>query len=1187
MRQQLDSFNRFITYSLQEVVDTDNSFTYTREQQYTGSQHDSRHEYTVTFGQLRISNPLITESDEDARKLFPMEARMRALTYSSRLYLDATVNTSIGGKVCEQERIDNIFIGELPVMLQSELCNLYGSTPHELRKHGECEFDQGGYFLINGVEKVIIAQERSAHNLISVHITKKTENNVANPSKRVDILNGNIHIPKEVGRTVYTAEVRSVNEQRPNFISKLKIQTSPGKNKSIDVLFPYLRKEIPVTVVLKALGITSDKKMVEMVCGNLEDLEMVRYFSASVEQTSNVRHIDTALDYIGIRSTNASTNRQRRLQFARDILCQQVIPHIGITAGCEQRKAFFIAYMVHRLLNVVFGRERADDRDKYDRKRVDLAGPLLRHLFYSLFKKLKHDLSKKMEKAIRTNKPVVIERLVSSQIITAGMRYSIATGNWTDDSKKFMECRTGVSQVLDRLTYISTLSHLRKINTPSQKGNKLVQPRQLHGTSWGILCPAETPEGQACGLVKNMALMAYISYGKNDDIERLYEKLNSWGVLPIESVETEFISSLTKIFHNGNLIGVHDDPVELVHLLRDARRNNRFFNDIDGNMLVETSVAYDVRLGEINIFTDAGRFCRPLLIVGENGENKSKPKQELKLKPEHLLMLDIINRNDGHESEETKEMQEILVSVANTRQNREYNDEKNAVKTWDDLLNKGFIEYIDVSEEETTMIATTPSELNSGYCSTYTHCEIHPSMILGVCASIIPFAHHNQSPRNIYQSSMGKQAIGVPSLNYDMRMETSAHVLYYPQKPLSVTKPMEYMSFRNLPAGQNAIVAIACYTGYNQEDSVILNQSAIDRGMFRSTFMRVYTNEEITAENEKIEIPEPHLISRYDTGYNLLEADGIIAPGENVIGNSLLVGKTVTLMDSEKPTKKNNSLSARKNEHGYVDKVMLTTTQSNNKMVKVRVRNVRVPEIGDKFASRHGQKGTCGMVLRSEDMMFTAEGICPDIIINPHAIPSRMTVGHLIECLLSKLCAIKGREGDATIFSDVTVEDISNELIQHGYHKRGLEIMYNGFTGRKFTSQIFIGPTYYQRLRHMVQDKIHSRSTGAVHTLTRQPVDGRAKDGGLRIGEMERDCMIAHGAAYLLQERCLYASDVYRVHVCDLCGLIAIANLKESRYYCRNCNNTSKISSVYLPYAAKLLFQELQTMGIAPRLLVV
>ncbi|VZI08302.1 unnamed protein product [Fusarium fujikuroi] len=461
----------------------------------------------------------------------------------------------------------------------------------------------------------------------------------------------------------------------------------------------------------------------------------------------------------------------------------------------------------------------------------------------------------------------------------------------------------------------------------------------------------------------------------------------------------------------------------------------------------------------------------------------------------------------------------------------------------------------------------------------------------------IPFPDHNQSPRNTYQSAMGKQAMGFFLTNYSRRMDTMANILYYPQKPLATTRSMEFLKFRELPAGQNAIVAIACYSGYNQEDSVIMNQSSIDRGLFRSLFFRSYSDQEKKVGlnyTEIFEKPFQQTTLRMKHGtYDKLDEDGIVAPGVRVSGEDIIIGKTAPIDQenqdlgtrTQSHQRRDISTPLRSTENGIVDQVILTVNADNVKYVKVRVRTTKIPQIGDKFASRHGQKGTIGVTYRQEDMPFSREGLTPDIIINPHAIPSRMTIAHLIECLLSKVSTLEGMEGDATPFTDVTVDSVSELLRKHGYQSRGFEVMYNGHTGRKLRAQVFFGPTYYQRLRHMVDDKIHARARGPVQIMTRQPVEGRARDGGLRFGEMERDCMIAHGAAAFLKERLFEVSDAFRVHVCEICGLMTpIANLSKQSFECRPCKNKTKIAQIHIPYAAKLLFQELQAMNIAARM---
>ncbi|KAI4125413.1 MAG: hypothetical protein LQ347_005389 [Umbilicaria vellea] len=1205
--QQLDSFDEFVTTTMQELVEENSLLTL--DQNAPQSDDDSDpivlRRYEIKFGTVLLSRPAMTEGDGSTSMMLPQEARNRNLTYSSPLYLEMKKKVSVarerpieapsddegagmdadsqkqpGGTYLHWEVEDggddeeptNVFVGKLPIMLKSKYCLLKELSETELYNWNECPYDQGGYFIINGSEKVLIAQERSAANIVQVF--KK-----APPSN-----------------TPYVAEIRSAVEKGSRLISSLQIKlfskgegAKGGFGQTIKSTLPYVKTEIPIAIVFRALGVVSDEDILNHICYDRNDTQMLEMLKPCIEEAFVIQDREVALDFIGKRGNSAGVTRDKRIKYARDIMQKEFLPHISQVEGSETRKAFFLGYMVHKMLQCALGRREVDDRDHFGKKRLDLAGPLLAGLFRMLFTKLTKDVYKYLQKCVENNREFNLTLGVKSTTLTNGLKYSLATGNW-GDQKKAASAKAGVSQVLNRYTFASTLSHLRRTNTPIGRDGKIAKPRQLHNTHWGLVCPAETPEGQACGLVKNLALMCYITVGTPS--EPIIDFMIQRNMEVLEEYEPQRSPNATKVFVNGIWVGVHRDPAHLVSTVQSLRRRNLISHEV--------SLVRDIRDREFKIFTDAGRVCRPLFVI--DNDPKSPNNGNLVLTKEHINRLED-DKDLGPGTDPDERTAKFM--------------------GWEGLVKQGVVEYVDAEEEETVMIVMTPEDLEisrqiqAGYAMpettddpnkrvkapmnptahTWTHCEIHPSMILGICASIIPFPDHNQSPRNTYQSAMGKQAMGVFLTNFDQRMDTMANILYYPQKPLATTRSMEFLKFRELPAGQNAIVAIACYSGYNQEDSVIMNQSSIDRGLFRSLFYRCYTDQEKRIGMSVVEQFEKPM--RSDTlklkhgTYDKLDDDGIVAPGVRVSGEDIIIGKTAPIApDAEElgqrtksHVKRDVSTPLRSTENGIVDQVLLTTNAEGLRFVKVRMRTTKIPQIGDKFASRHGQKGTIGITYRSEDMPFTSEGVVPDLIINPHAIPSRMTIAHLIECQLSKVSSLRGFEGDATPFTEVTVDSVSRLLREHGYQSRGFEVMYNGHTGRKLVAQVFLGPTYYQRLRHMVDDKIHARARGPVQILTRQPVEGRARDGGLRFGEMERDCMISHGASAFLKERLFEVSDAFRVHICDICGLMTpVANLKKNSFECRPCKNKTKISQVHIPYAAKLLFQELASMNIAARM---
>lgn len=1120
MRQHIDSFDHFVNIDLKKIVQSESA----RE---IRSEHDPN--FYLRYTDCWIGEPKFVEDSYVDTALTPFQCRLRDCTYSAPIYVN--VRYTRGHQIVDKK---NVIIGRMPIMLRSEKCMLRNKSDRQLAEMKECPYDPGGYFIVKGVEKVILIQEQLSKNRV---------------------------ILEEDSKGVVCASITSSTHERK---SKAYILMKNGK---VFMKNNTLGDDMPIAIILKAMGIESDIEAVQLV--GSEDY-IINALALSLEEPRKLGiHTQMqALKYIGSKMKRYNSSYRKPIppeEEAREVLSRVVLSHVPVTNFDFRAKAIYVGHITRRVLMVHLGKSSLDDKDYYGNKRLELAGNLLSLLFEDLFKIFNSNLKLQSDQVLsKPNRAQAydVARKIQPDIITNGMITAISTGNWV--LKRFRMDRAGVTQVLSRLSYMSALGMMTRINSQFEKTRKVSGPRSLQPSQWGMLCPADTPEGEACGLVKNLALLAHITTDEDTQpIERLCRDL---GVEDISRLSGHEIHSQQAylVLLNGLILGVHTQPNLLVKNLRRLRRHG----------LAGEFASFYLHEGQraVHIATDGGRVCRPLIIVDEA---TGLPK----LKQIHV--------------------ESLALKTMNVR----------------DLLRQGIVEYVDCNEENNTLIAVTESDLElarkqglSNQRMRYTHLEIDPFTILGVVGGVIPYPHHNQAPRNTYTVAMSKQAMGAIGINQYERMDGLIYSLVYPQKPMVKSRTLDLVGFDEIPAGQNSVIAVMSYSGYDIEDAVILNKASIDRGFGRcmvfkkhQTSIRRYMNGTIdrtVGPPSASDFPDGENDKRYQR-YKAIDNDGICMVGETMDSGSILVNKESPMdtttnfggadlglnvgMSMSNVKYKPAPMSYRGRCPFQVDKVLVTSNEHEQFLIKVMLRQIRRPEIGDKFASRHGQKGVCGLIVPQEDLPFNEYGNSPDLIMNPHGFPSRMTVGKLLELMVGKSGVFEGRQGYSTAFGEEfgsadTAEATAEALVRNGLNYTGKDVFYSGASGEPLDAYIFSGPVFYQKLKHMVLDKAHARARGPRAVLTRQPTEGRSRDGGLRLGEMERDCLIAYGASNLIMERLMHSSDAFSANVCLTCGLLQYQN------WCQYCRSGEKVADIRIPYACKLLFQELQSMNVLPRL---
>lgn len=1195
MRSHVASYDQFLTTYISGYLNNYN-FLHSSVTKDDDSHHVSM---SLVCIQTRIGSATSMKSGQDIPSKFKIlqECRNSNSTYCIPIFVTVKCTietkdaiTKIANPKKTVEKIEELLLGYIPLMLGSSFCITKTEYCNDIVATGECGRDVGGYFIVGGGEKVIISQEKLATNRMYAFSNKdgivKTEirSNCLETKKNVFFSMSYVYPPRKV--------VKCIHFSSSAIFAKFDIKILP-----LFYIFDIFDRETIVDLV-----VGSDLHLKQTISDELQ---------GSFEDSFDINSLELAKKYLASKRIVATSIAKRTStdQFIDDFLAHDFLPH----ARNKLSKIYCLSKMIRKLLDVAANRRDCDERDSFENKRVDMAGNLLFIIFKQsmnkIVKSVNYEATKFLSKYLDL-KPLditpaecaskihltTIFNLTTKDLIQT-FNYSLSTGNWGNSSSEAY--KTGVAQVLSRINYLSTLSHLRRVTAPVGKNSTSSGPRHLHNTQFGYCCAHQTPEGDMAGFIKHLSIGCHVSLRRNLDyyesflthcgmrsLSELYTDKEERGefikqkeldIARRNNTESEEKLSEGELKKLGNNIGVAKDVGMFCYSLLDQKNfvilNGEckgFFNGSLRQFFLKVKshkrggiLPFDVSVyfknNEIHIGSDEGRCCRPLFIVKDskvrvNREDLSKMcKGDVKW--EDLL------KNEVIEYQDTNEQQNDLVSVSIKNLMSQYRTEKEGKYSEPDTKSLGYNESEDLEE-------------------VVTHCEIHSNFVMGTSVASIPFSEHNPSPRICYSSSMVTQGMGIPFQNAQNRFDTVAYQLVYPQKPLVTTIMSENIGVDEMLSGVNVVIAIGCYGGWNQEDSCIVNRSAVDRGLFRS----LTTKTHVSFENKT---------NMYDESFckthGKLDEDGTLPLGSFVEEENVIMGKTCSMIGSSSATsianeKKTSNVKIKMSEQGFVDSVLFSVNDKQQKMVKMKIRSIKIPEVGDKLSSRYAQKHTLGILMDQEDMPFNSEGMSPDIIINPHAIISRMTMGQIIEGIVGKTSCFSGKIGNGTAFDHPSLEEMVEDMKKNGIHDLGDEQYTNGITGLPMKLKMFTGVSYYSRLKHLVSDKIHTRVHGPTQMLTRQPTEGRSRGGGLRLGEMERDCMIGHGGSAFLRERLFKTSDAYSMDVCKTCGMFVERNFETGNVYCNICGNSNNFSKVEMAYSSKLLFQELNALTIKVRI---
>ncbi len=1140
---QLDGYNTTIEKQIPEIIESK-----TIEVIHDGELHK------VSFFNTTYEPPIYRDADQ-TREVTPQKCKELGLTYASEIYVDIVYE----GPDNQRNVYTHRNIGAIPVMVKSCLCNLqkYNNDHQKLIELHEDVHDQGGYFIMSGECKGIISQIKQAYNRIHIH-KGKNSNDASKPKFAI------------------YAETRSGSPNSRMTKSQVGINS---KNSIIGVVLPYLDGiSFHLGIVMTALGAKTPLEIIEYILPKniIENpseewqKEILMLLVKTLEKTTNFTQND-ALYYIGTKKPNQKSreihenrddhgtgqslkiqkSKKDHISYATSLLKSDYFIHIGNTEECFAKKRAFLGLMVRKLLYTHVGKGSFANRDHFAEKRIYTSGILLGTLMFSAFKSLTSKITARIERDVRKGTFVNVSSYITSPGPITSMFTSISNNKHWGNAKG----AAGISQKYDEYNVFSRLEALRKVVIPVDDPNsRLLQPRYVECSQWGITCIYKTPGDKKVGLMNGFSMGALVTVGA--DVEPLLEILEDVDITKFEDIETsgEFVDG-SKIFVNGSPYGIVEDHVAVAAHLRKLRREGAFNPEI--------SISADGC--DIHINTESARACRGLLIV-ENGKLKLTQKA-----------LDKMKRCTG-------------------------------MSPWIYLTSNGYAEIIDKAEENTMVVAVYPDDLDKMPLHDrlkYTHCELAPDMILSIGGNTSPFSHHNQSPRNVYQSVMVTQSIGIPGANY-LFSKKQLVVMDYPQKPIVATRISRYTGGDDLPMGQNAMVAICPWYGLGQEDSIVMHKNAVDRGFMCATVYTTYSLSVCAEKNQIFDIPDAKKCKESVSRGGKLQRIGkyVFAPkGTRVEKGDLLIGAVMRINNHDKiDAIKNMSIPYDQTWVGEVIAVKCGVDGKGFDNIKLTVKHRRVPIRGDKFAARHGQKGTIGALLPTEKMPYVKEHqYTPDILVNPLAFPSRMTIGMIIEAILGILMCTSAKKeggypdhinpkkiydgivGDGTPYNrDFDIKVVRRKLAEMGYDEFHDITMINPSTGEELPGLIFNGCVYYQRLKHMVVDKMHHRARGSRMVLHRQPPEGRKKNGGFKVGLMERDVILGQGNPHVILDRMCTQSDVYRAPFCNICGLLAHDN--GERIECRLCSSTN-CSIVELPYGTKLLQQEFMAINIVLRVI--